>query len=309
MARDAALVVVDAQVVDRLSDEPQVRVGHSGPRCAEQLGQLRRVGAAQHRFEKQAVHVRVGAARRIAVLGRVARRMLGLQVQHDADVPFALGAVGLDGRAVGAEQVVRDARPGGHVAVSRREGAVHVAAVHDDPRLVDRRPQRHAVSERAEHHAGIIGEPVGHVTVEPAAVVVEGGGEVPVIEGDGGLDAAGEQRVDEAVVERDAARVHRAAAHGEDAAPRDAEAVGVEPEVGEQRHVLGEAVIVVARDVARVAVGDVTAPRRMREAVPDARPGAVGERRAFDLVGGRGGAPEKVSGKAIHLTHRSSWRA
>src|SRR5256885_2290111 len=104
-----------------------------------------------------------------------------------------------------------------------------------------------------------------------------------------------------------ASRGPRPAPHRQDAAPRDAEAVRVEPQVGEQRDVFGGAAVVIAGDVPRVAVGG--EPRRVGEAVPDARPRAVGERRALDLVRGRRGAPEEPLGEANHFTHGPSWRA
>src|SRR5207253_9425619 len=62
-----------------------------------------------------------------------------------------------------------------------------------------------------------------------------------------------------------------------------------------QRDVLRGAPVVIARDVAGVAV--VHEARRVREAVPDARARAVGERRPFDLIGGRRRPPEKRFGK------------
>ena len=68
----------------------------------------------------------------------------------------------------------------------------------------------------------------------------------------------------------------------------------------------------IAGDVAGVAV--VRAARRVREAVPDARPRPVRERRALDLVGGRRRAPQKARGEArgggglfTHASDRCSW--
>src|ERR1700754_3173884 len=37
----------------------------------------------------------------------------------------------------------------------------------------------------------------------------------------------------------------------------------------------------------------------MREAFPEARASAIGQRRAFNLVGGRGGAPKEAVGKTV----------
>ena len=307
MARDAAGVVIDTKEINRLADALQIGRGKLGPRRPEDLGQLRRVRAAQHRLQILAVHVRVGPPRGGEVAGILARGMLGLEVQHDADLVPALRAIRLHAGAVRAQQVVGHQRGLEQVAMSRRQRAVEVAAVGHHPGLVERRPQVDAVVERADDDARVVGEPVRDVGIEPAAAVVERGRKVPVVQRDGGLDAAGEQRVHEAVVEREPTRVHRPAALGQDAAPRDAEAVRVEPQVGEQRDVFGEAAVVIAGHVAGVAVGG--EPRRVGEAVPDARPRAVGERRALDLVGGRRGAPEEPLGEANHFTHGPSWQA
>ncbi len=103
------------------------------------------------------------------------------------------------------------------------------------------------------------------------------------------------QRVDQTIVVRESPGVYLAAALRQHAAPRDAEAVCVHAEPPHQCHVFGVAAILVACDVAAVAVAH--EPRRVRETMPDARPGAVGERRSFDLVGGGGAAPQKILGK------------
>ena len=68
------------------------------------------------------------------------------------------------------------------------------------------------------------------------------------------------------------------------------------PSVLHERNVLGIAAVVIAGDVAGVAVGH--AAGRVAEAMPDARAGAVRERRSFDLVGGGCGAPEETVGEA-----------
>ena len=309
MPRHAARVIVDAQEVDRLGDQPQVGVGEGRPRGTEDLGQLRRVGAAQHRFQVLAVHVGVRAARRRDVGRRVAGGALRLDVEDDADAapPPALGPVGLHGRPVRPEQVVRDPGGGLRCAVAGRQRAVHIAAVHHHPRLIESRPQRNTVVERAEQDAGVVGEPVGAVGIEPAAQVVQGGRHVPVIQGERRLNPALEQRVDQPVVEAETARVDRSPPDRQNPAPGDTEAVGVEAEVVEQRHVVPEAVIMVAGDVPRFAVRG--AARGVGEAMPDARPGAVGERRAFDLVGRGCRPPEEVVGKLTHSSGRCPWPA
>src|SRR3546814_3426469 len=62
----------------------------------------------------------------------------------------------------------------------------------------------------------------------------------------------------------------------------DREAVRLQPERLHQRHVVAPAAVMIARDLAGVALGD-HQPRIVGEAPPDRRARAIGERRALDL--------------------------
>ena len=103
-----------------------------------------------------------------------------------------------------AQEIVRGDRRFEQIRVAGREHAGEIAAVHDDPRLVERRPHLDAIAERVEHRRRVVGEPVGDVAIEPAAAIVERFGKIPVVERRVGLDAFLEQRVDESRVEVDA---------------------------------------------------------------------------------------------------------
>ena len=221
---------------------------------------------------------------------------------------LSLGAVDVDRGAVGAQQVVRGDRRLEEAAVARGQHAVEVAAVRDDPGLVQRRPHPHPAVERAEHHARVLGEPAGDVAVLPAAAVLEGRGQVPVEERRVGLDAGLAEGVHEPAVEVEALLVDPAGALGQHARPGDAEAVGVQPELLHPADVVLPEAVVVAGHVARVAALD--EPGRAAEAVPVRRSRAVGERRALDLVRGRRGAPEKsVRKRPRPARHRFGRRA
>ena len=67
-----------------------------------------------------------------------------------------------------------------------------------------------------------------------------------------------------------------ARAVGKDAAPRNAETIGAESELLHQRHVAFVTAVVVAGNVAGLAVRDEAG--RMTEAMPDALPCSIGER-------------------------------
>ena len=66
--------------------------------------------------------------------------------------------------------------------------------------------------KRGREEAGVVGEPLRGVAVQPAAAAVEGEGEVPVEAGEPRLDAGLQQLVDEPVVEVEPPRVRRARA-------------------------------------------------------------------------------------------------
>ncbi len=113
-----------------------------------------------------------------------------------------------------------------------------------------------------------------------------------MVEGDVGGDPGLVQVVDEAVVEVEAARVGRAAAAGLDARPGDREAVGRHPERGHQRDVVAVAVVVVAGDLAGVALEDLAGGGAER--VPDARPASPVADGPLDLVGGGRACPRRT---------------
>src|SRR5262249_8755415 len=110
------------------------------------------------------------------------------------------------------------------------------------------------------------------------------------------LDAALEQRVDEAVVEVETSRVDATAPLPQHAGPRDREAKRVETELLHQRDVLAGAGVEVARELPGRPASHLA--RRRGEAVPDALAASALVRGALDLVRGRGRPPAEVVGKS-----------
>lgn len=196
-----------------------------------------------------------------------------------------------------AQEVVRRLRGGRQVAPARRVHAVHVAAVDHHPGFVQRGPVPDAVAQARGDDARVVREPVRAIAGGPAAALVQRLRQVPVEQGRERRDAGREQAVDQPVVEVEPGSVHAAGALGQHAAPGDAEAVGAQAQFAHQRDILAPAPVVVAGDVAGVAACD--AARLVREHVPVAGTGAVGQRRALDLVGRRGGSPEEPGGKSL----------
>jgi hypothetical protein len=74
--------------------------------------------------------------------------------------------------------------------------AVGVAQQRGAPRLVQRRPQAHAIVQGIEHHGRVVGEPLGRLARRPASGVLEHLGQVPVVQGEHGLDVGGAQLID-----------------------------------------------------------------------------------------------------------------
>ena len=212
-------------------------------------------------------------------------------------IPTLPGSAG-SGEPVREQQVVADGQRRRPVAHAGREAALGVAREGHHPRLVVGDPRPHEVAELARHVLRVLGEALRRVAVGPAAGVLQRLREVPVVERRGGLDPALEQPLDEAAVEAHAGRVERPGAVGLHARPRDREAVGLEAQRRHEVEVLAPAVVVVAGDVAGVAVLD--GARNAAEGVPDRVAAPVLVRRPLDLVGGRGGAEAESGREAGH---------
>ena len=159
-----------------------------------------------------------------------------------------------------------------------------------------------AIAEFPGHISGVVSERLGRITRLPAAFVLEGLRQVPVIERGERRDARLQQLIDQTVVEVETSRVWRARALREDARPGDGEAVRVRTDRPHQRHVLLVPMVVIVGDIAGVVVLDVA--RLMRVGVPNRRTLAVLIPGAFDLVRRRSGAPVKTFRERVILHAR-----
>ena len=235
--------------------------------------------------------------------GFVGRGVALPDVEDDADVAWlAGGAKGFDASAMRDQRVMQRLAGGLFVGAAGREDA-HAVADPDRDGLVERGPAAHPVAEGSERQIGVVGEGVDDAAVDPAALVLEGLRQVPVIERDVGRDAGVEQFVDEARVEVDALLVDRASPFGDQARPAQREAIAGDADVLHQRHVFAIAMVVVgaaiAGDVARDLAG------RVAEGVPDRGALAVLVPRALDLEG-TGGDAEIEAGRELNSRHNES---
>ena len=120
-----------------------------------------------------------------------------------------------------------------------------------------------------------------------------------------GRDRLAQQLVDEAVIEAEAGTVDRAGSVGEHARPGNREAVRVEAELRHQGDILAVAVVVVAGNVAGVAIPDPAG--RVSEAIPDALTTPIRLDAALDLVGRRSCAPHEPCREFLPGHVASSW--
>ena len=237
----------------------------------------------------------------VDVGGVVGHRVGDGEVGADPPLLVAASAQRVEDQPVPEQQVVGGHEPGRALAPP---GGVHTGGVAEEgraPRLVQGRPHRDAVAERVVDADGVLGEPVGGVAVGPPARVLQRLRQVPVVERQPGRHVVREQLVDEAVVERQPARLDRPAARAHPR-PGHREAVRRQPEPLHERDVLGHPAVVVARHVTGVGVLDRAG--NSREGVPDGGAAAVLGDRPLDLVRRRRGAPQEAGRERARLGRR-----
>ncbi len=200
----------------------------------------------------------------------------------------------IDSRAMGQIHMMDRPMQRRIVAQAGRVLPAAVAEQREHRRLVERRKPFDAVAVSLRDNRGIVREPSGAVARGPAAKIVERLRQVPMIETQPGLDARREQRIDQAIIECEALFVRLALAQREHARPRHREAVGADAEIAHQRDVLRITVIVVAGNVAGLAIVHVAGAAKR---VPDAGAATVFIRRAFNLIGRGRDAPDEIGAR------------
>ena len=260
----------------------------------EEIDHVARIRPAQHGVEEPAIEVAVQPRGRRDVGRSRRRRVHRREVERDPDarVRPSARAQGPDRQPVREQQVVRDPQGRHPVADAGRLDAFGVPEEGDDPRLVVGDPLRHDVAEPVGHQRRVLREALGGVAHRPPARVLPRRRQVPVVERRDRLDPTLEQPLGQPAVERDAAGVQPPASVRLHARPRDREAVALQPEGDHQVEVGAPAPVVVARDVAAVAVRH--RARQPAEVVPDRVAAAALPHAALDLVRGRRRAEQKT---------------
>ena len=247
------------------------------------------------------IHIPLHRARifkfgQLAVLRAVGGRRRRPLIEHDAQFGRRIhGAHGLHGQPVRQQQVVRHLHGGGRVGHARGELARAMAQHGRAPRLIVRGDAGDLVAKTARHLGRIGGEVIASGAIEPAPLILQGLRQVPVVQGQMGIESLGGQGVEQARIEIEAGFVPGAGTGRLHPRPGHGKTVGVHAQVGDQLHVIKVAVVMVAGHVAIAAVDDLAV--RVAEGIPDGRAAAVDGGGAFDLVGAGGHAPGKGGGK------------
>ena len=112
-------------------------------------------------------------------------------------------------------------------------GAIPV--IRNDVRLVDRGEVTDAISQPARDDGGVVREGMGGGAIGPPTGILKRLRKIPVVEGRVWSDAAGQQLVDETIVEVQPRRIDRTSSRRDHAGPGHGEAVRRQTEVGHER--------------------------------------------------------------------------
>jgi hypothetical protein len=293
VSRDLPRVVVDAKEVELLLRQRKIICREIGPRLAEDIFQFLGIRAEQCGIEILAIHVRLGSLHRGQVSGILRSRILGLDVHDESNRTAQVqSAIHLNSGTMRTHEVMTCKRRLERAAMPRCKHTVQVTTIGHDPWFIQRHPIAHTVAELAKHDFRVLCEPVGDVAIEPTPSIIERRRQVPVIQRRHRLNPFCEQPIDETIVKSKARGIHAARSFGQHPTPCNAEPIRLHAELTHQSHIAFVTPIVVAGDITSVAVGH--AVRCVREAMPNARAGAVRKRRALDLIRGGRASPKKI---------------
>ena len=170
--------------------------------------------------------------------------------------------------------------------------AGYIAQLGDALGLVQGHVGIHPALEVVGNDPGIPAEGGHNVPVQPAALVLQSAGQIPMVQRDHGLDAGIQQSIHQMVIEFQSLFVHGPVPVGDDPGPADGEPVSLNAKPLHQGHILRPAVVAVAGPVTGVAVLDIAGG--VGEIVPDAPALPVLVPGALALIGSAGHAPEKI---------------
>ena len=300
------VVVVDPEEIDRLPARSELidvyRLGHPVP--LEHRQDFLGIAGMDDRIGEQPVLNQIDTRGRRPILIGVVLGPGRDEIEHDAEsvvLPWSCLPHRPDRRVVGQHQVMSHHKRSRGVGDPRGMLPRAVPEEGDAPGLVERHPGVDHVTEGVLGYAGVLGKPVNRLGVEPAAPVLQGLWQIPVIEGGNRSDPGPGQLLAKPAVEVHAGLIDSARALGQKTGPCDREPVGIDPDLGHQCDVLGITVVVVHRLIAGMAIGCLA--RGVGEGVPDGRSPPIFGHGALDLIGSGGHAPKESRGELRQSCH------
>ena len=196
-------------------------------------------------------------------------------------------------KAVGVDRVVPRCKY--RAVIQTKTGCVYTAAVaqpHAALRLIEGKIVPHPPLKVCGHRGGIPGEGFCRIGIQPAALVLQGLRQIPVVERDIRLDPCRKQRIDQPVIPGKPCRIDGPRALREDARPGNRESVCFQVHLFQQCNILCPAVVAVAGDVPGISVSGFA--RCIAEGIPDGQSPAILLHCALDLIGCGCRAPDEI---------------
>ena len=181
--------------------------------------------------------------------------------------------------------------PGGVDAASVAQGS-HALG------LVQQKIVLYPAPEVPGHHPGEPGKGLGGLRIQPAVPVLQGLGQLPVVEGHIGRNARLQAEIDQAVIVGKALFIPISVPFRVDSGPGGGEAVSGKAHVLQIFNVPFRVGIAAAGGVAGIALKGLAGG--VGEGIPDGFSSAVGQGISLNLVGTGGSAPDEIFWKFVH---------
>ena len=175
--------------------------------------------------------------------------------------------------------------------------------VHETVTFIRRKVIFDAVAKLGDYVAGVIGKGTCCIARLPAAFVLQGLRQIPMVECQEGLNAGSKEFINQATVEIHSFWVRMASTRRKNPRPRYGETIRGRAEVLHQLHIILVKMIMVVCDVAVVPVPDLAGRRRV--SIPNGGATTVLLHGPLDLIGGRSDTPMKTFRKpgSIRFLH------
>ena len=185
----------------------------------------------------------------------------------------------------------------GTVLQTRGKYAAFMAQNRHHPGFIVGGDGGHPVAQARRYFAGVFHKQMDRIAVGPTARRLQFQGEVPMVQGDIGLNAARQHAVHQAFVKIKPFLVPGPGATGTHAGPGDGKAVSIHAQSGNQIEVLLPAAVVRTGYIAIAGIGN--GAGHATKLVPDRETLAILLRCTFNLKRAGGYTPHKMGRKAL----------